>query len=209
MTQSSTKNRAPLALCAVLNALFSATIFFVLSPDGSPILRTFIHTRTAIEQMGSLALADGVCTIAAALLNSTRPHSWLLALNGLACSSLGLLVILGATKPVGFRALAFLIVVMALTLCLHELAAARARRAHPADKWLLATAAVVSAGFGVAFLAFVLRWIPLDPSPSAQTFHWLGSYFAFTAISMILLALRPLQPRPNPYIIANSALPIA
>jgi hypothetical protein len=49
---------------------------------------------------------------------------------------------------------------------------------------------VVSVGFAVVFLGFVLRWIKLDPSPSAQTFNWLGSYFGFTAICMVGLALR-------------------
>jgi hypothetical protein len=48
---------------------------------------------------------------------------------------------------------------------------------------------VVSVGFAVVFLGFVLRWIKLDSSPSAQTFHWLGSYFGFTAICMVGLAL--------------------
>jgi hypothetical protein len=51
-------------------------------------------------------------------------------------------------------------------------------------------AGVVSVGFAAVFLAFVLRWIKLDPSPSAQTFHWLASYFGFTAICMVGLALR-------------------
>jgi len=30
-----------------------------------------------------------------------------------------------------------------------------------------------------------LRWIKLEPSPSGQTFYWVGSYFAFTAIALI------------------------
>ena len=210
VTQSSIKNQAPLALCAAFNALFSAAIFFVLSPDGPPILRTFIHARSAIEQIGALALAAGVCAIAAALWNSAKAPSWLLALHGLACSALGLLVILGATRPVAFRTIALFIAGMAVTLALYQLAAAQAQRAHPAGKWLLSAAAVVSLGFAAAFGAFALRWFPLDPSPSAQTFHWLGSYFAFAAMSMLLLAMRPLQPRPSPLrIVGSSPLPIA
>jgi hypothetical protein len=61
---------------------------------------------------------------------------------------------------------------------------------HLIDEWLPGAAGVVSVGFAVAFLAFVLRWIKLDPSPSAQTFYWLGSYSGFTAICMVGLALR-------------------
>jgi uncharacterized membrane protein HdeD (DUF308 family) len=210
VTQSSIKSQAPLALCAAFNALFSAAIFFILSPDASPILRSFIHARSAIEQIGALALAAGVCAIAAALWNSAHAPSWLLASHGLICSALGFLIVLGATRPVAFRTIALFIAGMAVTLALHLLAAARARRLHPADKWLLATAAGVSLGFAAAFAAFALRWFPLDPSPSAQTFHWLGSYFAFAATSILLLSLRPLQPRQSRLrIVHRNPLPIA
>jgi hypothetical protein len=79
---------------------------------------------------------------------------------------------------------------MAMSIGLYELATARTLRGHLIDDWLLGAAGVVSVGFAVAFLAFVLRWIKLDPSPSAQTFYWLGSYFGFTAICMVGLAPR-------------------
>jgi uncharacterized membrane protein HdeD (DUF308 family) len=143
--------------------------------------------------LGLLALAAGVCTIAASVWGSRKDNSWLLVLNGLACSSLGLLVTLGATgatRPIAFRTIALVIVIMAMSIGLYELATARTLRGHLMDEWLLGAAGVVSVGFAVAFLAFVLRWIKLDPSPSAQTFYWLGSYFGFTAICMMGLALR-------------------
>jgi uncharacterized membrane protein HdeD (DUF308 family) len=192
MAQTLVKSSWLLALCGVLDALF-AVMIFLASPDGSPNLRTFMHSRDAITQLGVLALAAGVCTIAASVWSSRKDNSWLLVLNGLACSSLGLLVTLGATgatRPIAFRTIALVIVVMAVSIGLYELATARMLRGHPIDEWLLCAAGVVSVGFAVAFLAFVLRWIKLDPSPSAQTFHWLGSYFGFTAICMVGLALR-------------------
>jgi uncharacterized membrane protein HdeD (DUF308 family) len=186
MAQTLVKSWWLLALCGVLDALFALMIFFVASPDGSPNLRTFMHSRDAITQLGVLALAAGVCTITASVWSSRKDNSWLLVLNGLACSSLGLLLTLGAT----FRTIALVIVIMAMTIGFYELATGRTLRGHPIDEWLLCAAGVVSVGFAVAFLAFVLRWIKLDPSPSAQTFHWLGSYFGFTAICMVGLALR-------------------
>jgi uncharacterized membrane protein HdeD (DUF308 family) len=189
--QNSIKSWGLLALCAVLDALFSAMIFFVQSPDGSPALRALIHPRDSIEQMGALALAAGACTIIAALWSAGKGNSWLLALNGLACGALGLYVMLGATKPVAFRTIPVLIVVMAVSMCLYEIAAARARRGHRADEWLLGTAGIISLGFAGAFLAFVFRLFPLVPSPSAQTFHWLASYLAFSAICMLGLAFMP------------------
>jgi len=202
--QNSIRSWGLLTLCAVLDALFSGMIVFIQSPDGSPALRALIHPRDSIEQMGALALAAGVCTIVAALWSAGKGNSWLLALNGLACGTLGLYVMLGATRPVAFRTIALLIVVMAVSMCLYEMAAARARRGHRADEWLLGAAGIVSLGFAGAFLAFVLRLFPLDPSPSAQTFHWLGSYFAFSAICMLGLAFRP---RAGSHRVPRSAAP--
>jgi uncharacterized membrane protein HdeD (DUF308 family) len=191
MTQSLVKSWWLLALCGVLDALFAVQIVLMGSPDGSPILRTFIHSRDAPSRLGVLALVAGICTIAASIWSSRKDNSWLLVLNGLACSSLGLLFTLGATRPITFRTIALVIVIMATSIGLYELATARTLRGHLIDEWLLGAAGVVSVGFAVAFLAFVLRWIKLDPSPSAQTFNWLGSYFGFTAICMLALALRP------------------
>jgi uncharacterized membrane protein HdeD (DUF308 family) len=190
MAQTLVKSWWLLALCGVLDALFAVMIFLMGSPDGSPNLRTFIHGRDAITRLGVLALAAGVCTIAASIWSSRKDNSWLLVLNGLACSSLGLLVTLGATRPVGFRTIALVIVVMAVSIGLYELATARTLSGQLIDKWLLGAAGVVSVGFAGGFVALVLRWIKPDPSPSAQTFDWLASYFGFTAICMVGLALR-------------------
>jgi hypothetical protein len=49
---------------------------------------------------------------------------------------------------------------------------------------------VASVGFALAFFAFVFRWIKLEPGSPAQTLHWLGSYFGFSAVCMLGLALR-------------------
>jgi uncharacterized membrane protein HdeD (DUF308 family) len=182
-----------LILCSVLNAILSFLLFLALSPDGSPILRAFVYGRRAAEQFGLLALAAGLCTVAAGIWNLRRSDSWLLVLNGLVCSALGWLV--RSNRPVTFRTVALLIAVMAVSIGIYELAAARTlRRGVRADKWFLSVAGVVSIGFAVAFLAFVLRWLKLDPSPSAQTFHWLGSYFGFSAICMLVLALLQFRP---------------
>ena len=200
---------ALLAFCGVLQALFSAIIFLVLSPDGSPVLRSFLETRNTVAAMGLLALATGACTIAAGLWNISQAGSWLLVFNGIACVALGLLLNLGATRPVTFRSIACLIAVMALGLCLYELANARTQPQRPAEKWLLAAAALVSFGFALGFLAFALRWFKLEPSPSAQTFNWLGCYFGFSAICMMGMALRPSTRRAYLHRIGNTALPIA
>ncbi|MDP9051855.1 MAG: hypothetical protein M3O31_14220 [Acidobacteriota bacterium] len=190
MAQTLFKSWWLLALCGVLDALF-AVMIFIMAPGESPNLRTFMPSRHAVTQVGLFPLAAGICMIAASVWSSRKVSSWLLVVNGLACSALGILFTLGTTMPVAFRAIALVIVIMALSIGLYELATARTLRGRSIDEWLLGAAGVVSVGFAAAFLAFVLRWIKLDPSPSAQTFYWLGSYFGFTAICMAGLALRP------------------
>jgi hypothetical protein len=179
MTQSLVKTWWLLALCGVLDVLFAVLIVLM--------------GQSCVFTVGPARSSSRVCTIAASVWGSRKDNSWLLVLNGLACSSLGLLVTLGATaatRPIAFRTIALVIVIMAMSIGLYKLATARMSLGHLIDEWLLGAAGVVSVGFAVAFLAFVLRWIKLDPSPSAQTFDWLGSYFGFTAVCMVGLALR-------------------
>jgi uncharacterized membrane protein HdeD (DUF308 family) len=182
------KNWWLLALCGVLDAIYSVMNFFMQRPDGSLTLRTFVQRGTVVH-MGMLALAAGACTIAAGIWSSRKGKSWLLVLNGLACSTLGLLFAFW-TGRLAFRTVALLIVVMAMSIGIYELAAARTLRRHRADEWLLGAAGVVSVGFALAFFAFVCRSIKLEPGSPAQTLLWLGSYFGFSAICMLGLALR-------------------
>jgi uncharacterized membrane protein HdeD (DUF308 family) len=207
MTPTSIRSWWLLALSGVLYAIFSFLMLFWLSPDGSPMLRSFVTPRDIVPILGTLALAAGVCTIAAAIWSSREGMSWFLMLNGLACSALGLLISLGATRPVAFRTLALFIVAMATSAGVHELAMARTLRGHLLDEWLLAGAGVFSVGFAGVFLGFALHWIKLEPSPSGQTFYWLGSYFAFSAVCMLGLALRQLRPPAASYTMSNGALP--
>ena len=189
MIQTMIKNWWLLALCGVLDAIYSVMNFFMQRPDGSLTLRTFVHNRGTLVHMGMLALAAGACTIAAGIGSSRKGKSWLLLLNGLACSALGLIFTFW-TGPLAFRTVALLIVVMAMSIGIYELATARTLRRHLADEWLLGAAGVASVGFASVFFAFVFRWIKLEPGSPAQTLHWLGSYFGFSAICMLGLALR-------------------
>jgi len=207
MMRTLIRNSWLLALCGVFYAMFSFVILFWLSPDGLPILRSFITPRGMVPLLGILALAAGAGTIAAAIWSSSKGISWFLALNGLACCVLGRLINLGATRPVGFRTIALFVVVMAASIAVHELVVARALRGHPVGEWLLAGAGVVSVAFAAVFLGFALRWIRLEPSPSGQTFYWLGSYFAFSAVCMLGLALRQIRPPAPNYSMSDSALP--
>ncbi|MGA2186031.1 MAG: hypothetical protein ABSH47_23695 [Bryobacteraceae bacterium] len=189
MIQTLIKNWWLLALCGVLDAMYSGMNFFMQRPDGSLALRTLIHYRGTVVHMGMLALAAGACTIAAGIVSSGKGKSWLLVLNGLACSALGLIFTFW-TGPLAFRTVALLIVVMATSIGIYGLATVRTLRRHVVDEWLLGAAGVTSVGFALVFLAFVLRWIKLEPRSPDQTLLWLGSYFGFSAICMLGLSLR-------------------
>ena len=141
--------------------------------------------------LGKLALAAGACTIAAGIWRSTKGKCWLLVLNGLALSALGLIFMLSGYRGISFRTVALLIVVMAMSIGILELATARTlrRQRHVADAWFLGSAGVASVGFALAFFALGFRWIKLEPG-SHSDFLWLGSYFGFSAICMLGLALR-------------------
>ena len=81
MIQTLMKNWGLLALCCVLDAMYSVMNFFMQRPAGSltrRTLRTFVHRGTVVH-MGMLALAAGACTITAGVWNSRTGKSWLLS----------------------------------------------------------------------------------------------------------------------------------
>jgi uncharacterized membrane protein HdeD (DUF308 family) len=188
--QTLIKNWWLLALCGVLYAVFSVLYLVMQGPDGSLTLRTFALKGTVVL-LGKLAIAAGACTIAAGIWGPTKGKSWLLVLNGLACGALGLIFIgiVGVGGRVSLRTITEILAVMAISIGVFELGTARALRRHAADKWSLGLAGTASVGFSLAFLALGFRWINLAPRSHAD-FLWIGSYFGFTAICMLGLALR-------------------
>jgi len=189
MFQTLIRNWWLLAFVGVVDAMYAAMNFFTQLPDGSLSLRTSVVHRSTLIQMGMLALGAGACTIAAGIWQSRKGKSWLLVLNGLASTALGLIFTFW-TGPLAFSTIALLIVVMAGSAGVFALATARTLRRHLADEWLLGAAGVASVSFAVVFLAFVLRWMKLDPGSPAESLRWMGSYFAFSAICMLAAGLR-------------------
>jgi uncharacterized membrane protein HdeD (DUF308 family) len=187
--QTLIKNWWLLALCGAVDAIYAAVNLLMQDQDGSLAWRKYAVKGTVVL-LGKLALAAGVCTIAAGMWRSAQGKSWLLALNGLALSALGLIFTFW-TGPLAFRTIALLLVVMAMSVGLFEFVIARAlrRQSHIADEWFLSLAGAASVGFALAFFAFAFRWIKLEPRPHAD-FLWFGSYFGFSAICMLGLSLR-------------------
>ena len=189
MIQKLIKNWWLLALCGVLAATISV-IYLIRQDTDGPL--TFHAWHRTIVFLGKLTLATGIFTIVAGIWSFGKGKSRLLVLNGLACSALGAIFAFW-TGPLAFRTVALLIVVMAMSIGIYELAIARTLHRF-ADEWLLGAAGMASVGFAVAFLAFIFRWIRLEPGSPAQSLHWLGSYFGFSAICMLVLSLRLRNP---------------
>ena len=186
LIQTLIKNWWLLALCGVLDAIFSVVYLVTQAPDGSLTVRKYAVHGTIVF-LGKLALAAGACTIAAGLWRSTKGKSWLLVVNGLALSALGLIFNNLTHYRISFRTVALLLVVMAMSVGIFELVTARTLRRHVADEWFLGLAGAASVGFALAFLALGFRWIKLEQPESM--FLWLSSYFGFSAICMLGLAL--------------------
>jgi hypothetical protein len=174
MIQRVVRNWWLLGLCVALEAIIAITYFNYAGQH---------FNRSEIVPVGELTLAAGICTIAAGILRSAEGKRWLLVLNGAACCALGL--ILTFVTTIAFRTIALLMIVMAVSLGAHELAASGPRLTR---KWLPGTAGLVLVGFATWFLAFVLRWIKLDPTSPGESLLWLGSYFGFSAICMLGMA---------------------
>jgi uncharacterized membrane protein HdeD (DUF308 family) len=148
------------------------------------------HIATVVLFIGIPTLFAGVCVIAAAALRLASGRSWLLMLNGLACLALGTVFTFEMGRAVAFRSIALLVVIMAGSSAVYAALAARVARHRALGEWLAAAAAILSVGFTAAFLGFAMRWIPLKPVGPSQTLHWLGSYFGFSALCVLALALR-------------------
>jgi len=205
LIQTLIKNWWLLALCGVLNAMISV-IYLIMQNANGPL--TFQAWNGAVVFLGKLALVAGVCTIAAGLWKSTNGKCWLLVLNGLALGALGLIQY-GLTQfRISFLTIALLIILMAMSIGILELVTARTlrRQRHVADGWFLGAAGVASAGFALAFFGLVFRWIKLEPG-SHSDLLWLGSYFGFSAICMLGMALRLHSLRPPIHRMVSNPLP--
>lgn len=171
-----------LAVCAGLFAVISFIDFGQF--------RSGFHSMRDVFLAGRLTMTAGVCTVAAALWGARRAKSWLLALSGLALIALGTLLS-GVLGPrIGLRAIALLILVMALALGLTQLEAARAmwRLHHVASGWLVAAAGIVLIGLALPLVAWGFRWVAVAPGASPEIL-WMSLYFGFSAICMLALAL--------------------
>ena len=188
MIQTLVKNWWLLALCGSLQLAIS-TIYAIMERTGGPVLsQSWIGT---VELVGKLAIAAGLCTIAAALWRSRNGRSWGLALNGVALAALGFIQYRLTRFQISIGTVAALIIVMAVSMGLVELKIARdfRRRSHVGDGWFFGLAGIVSVSLVLPSVALALRWVALQPG-SRLDLMWLASYFGVAAVSMMALAAR-------------------
>ncbi|MGJ5819149.1 hypothetical protein [Paludibaculum fermentans] len=172
-----------LALCGLLNAVLCAGWSFMLAPDGSLTWR-HAAVRGTTEILGWLALAAGLCSVAAGVWRLRRNLCWPLVVNGVALGALGVLLLGLFGAGVAFRTIAGLLVVMAGSLGALMLAAARGLPRSAAEVWILGLACAGS-------LAYALAFILMKPAPATHSeILWVGSFFGFQAVCLLGLAWR-------------------
>ncbi len=188
MIQTLMKNWWLLALGGLLDAVYSLMQFLMRNPGGSSFtLRSFAPRPTVVD-MSLFALAAGLCIAAAGLWTSSKHRSWLLVVNGLALSLFAVLSLLLFRGRHSFLPFALLLAVTAASLGILALTTARTLHRHAADESIFALAGSVSIAFAAMFLVLGFRWIRLE-GPGTY-FIFMGSYFAFCALSLLALALR-------------------
>ncbi len=188
MSQTLNKNWWLLGLYGILNAIISV-IYFVMQRTDGPVL--FHNWGRTIVFEGQLAIAAGACAITAGIWRASTGKSWALALNGLALAVLGMIQYGLTHLRISIVAFALLMVVMAISIAVVELRMAQRfrRKRYHVDSWLFGFAGSLSAAFVLPSIALALHWIPMQPG-SHLDLLWLGSYFGFTAICTIILAVR-------------------
>jgi uncharacterized membrane protein HdeD (DUF308 family) len=185
-----------LALSGVLQLVCSVLHFFMQRPGGSLAIRTSVNSRSTFVYIGLLLLSAGVCVTGATLSSSLKGKSWLLLMNGFAFTLLGLIFTL-RTRGLSFRTIALLVALMSMSVGLYYLAADPVLRGSPSDQWLFRLAGAGSVGFALVFLAFAFAARKLLGGSPATSLFWIGSYFGFSAICVLFLALRLRSLRPS------------
>lgn len=184
-----------LALCGVLEAVI-AIIYFIMQ-NASPL--TFHRWHLTVMLLGRFTLAAGVCMIAAGIWRFFRSQAWLLVLNGLALTALGVIYTFFVGSRISFRTIALLIILMAISAAVPELQTARIMWRYGAAGWLLALAGALSVAFAFVFVVLGFGGLKAEPG-SHQELLWLGFYFIFSAICMLGFALRPNGSRERLYL---------
>jgi len=177
-----------LAMCGIIDAMSAVMNLLMMNPGRSLSLRIFAPPNH-VWDISMLALLAGACAIAAGLWNSGRGNSWLLSLHGVALGAFGLIGVSPLVRrPLSFRPISLLFVLMAVSVCAFALRSARTPQSGVPDRWFLTLSGAVSLGFAISFVAVGFGWVRL--MPPHWFWIWMSSYFGFCALFMLYVALR-------------------
>lgn len=167
--------RLLLIVCGILEALCAGASLLLLDPEWT------LGVANPVRAMAVLALAGGLCSMAAGLAHAANGRAWLLSLHGLALGGYGLLGLSPLTRaPLSFRPVALLFVLMALSLGAFAWRPAEARRGR-----LLPLLGLGALSLAAGFLAVALGWVGLG---GPQSF-WFTMAAHWSLCSGVLLAL--------------------
>lgn len=171
-----------IALRGVFALLFAVFALSLHAGIASYLLRAMAFA-TVVVVFGLFAFAAGILTFVAGIRGRVHAHGesrWLL-FDGAAACVVGLAVIM--VPALTLFHLIRVIAVWALYVGVFEMVMAGKLRRHLADEWSLLISGLGSMAFGV--------WLLLGWVRSQETILlWLGSYCAFKAVTLLVLAFR-------------------
>jgi uncharacterized membrane protein HdeD (DUF308 family) len=169
-----------LALRGAFALVFAGFVFWLQPFEGFFVTRPLVHAGLVVI-FGLLALGAGTSTIVAAVYRAGKDRSHLLLWDGIAICVAGLVIVLA--PKMDLNRLVHLIAGWAIVVGVLELLIARTVRRHIPDEWSMSLAGVSSLILGTYFL--------LSRSyEDVFLTRWLGTYAAFSAVTILALAFR-------------------
>ncbi len=169
-----------LALRGILALLFAALAWSTHTVLGTWLLSA-IALAGIVVAFGLLAIAAGVCTIAAAVRGGGGEKWPLLLWDGMIVCVIGAGVLLAPALNLIW--LVRMLAACAVGIGIVELLLARALRRHIPDEWFLALSGTVSFGFGCYLFLFWTREV-------GTMLRWLAAYAGFSGLAILSLAFR-------------------
>lgn len=162
-------------------ALAFACLAFALQPlSRSLVVRPIIHAGMVVL-FGVLAIAAGICTIAAATRGAGQDRFHWLLWDGIGICAAGAIILL--VPWLDLAVLVRLAAAWALVAGVLEFLAALRLRRHISDEWSLALAGAASLVFGTYFLY-------ARPHGEVSLFRWLAFYAILNGLTVLTLAFR-------------------
>jgi uncharacterized membrane protein HdeD (DUF308 family) len=169
-----------LALRGLFAALFAIFAFSLRTAKGTWLLSAMAAAGLVVL-FGLLAIAAGLCTVAAALRGAGPERSHLLLWDGIAICVFGAVILFAPRLDLIW--LVNSIAVVAIVVGVLEAMMAFRLQHHIPDAWTLTLAGAVSFCLGAYFLL-------ARTTGTESMLAWLGLYAGFSAFAILAVALR-------------------